>query len=444
MSPQQPNIVVVLTDQQRPDSCGVFGQRMEVTPRLDDLAGRGVAFENAFTPQPVCGPARAALQTGRYPTTIGCWRNGLALPAGAVTLADRLTGLGYRTGYVGKWHLASDRGPRLPSDRRAQRWERAPVPPSRRGGYRDAWVAADALELTSGAYGGVVFDEEGERIELEGYRVDALTDLAIDRLGRLPADRPFLLWVSYLEPHHQNDRHRVIGPRGWAHRFDGCDIPGDLPPWRGDWRWNYRQYLAACASIDHNLGRLLDALAADGRLADTVIVFTSDHGTHFRTRNLEYKRSPHDASIRVPLVVAGPGFERGTRRHDLVSHLDLVPTLVAAAGGETGGLIGTPLQRMSAREDVFVQISESHIGRAVRTARHTLAVRASTPNPLAGHLRPDAARYRVSRLYDNEADPHQRRSLHRDPRHRAIRDELVDRLRERIRQVEGTDPPIEA
>ena len=89
-----PNVLVVLTDQQRPDSCGVFGQRLPVTPVLDGLAARGVAFEQAFTVQPVCGPARASLQTGWYPTRIGCWRNGLALPSGVTTLADRLRELG--------------------------------------------------------------------------------------------------------------------------------------------------------------------------------------------------------------------------------------------------------------------------------------------------------------------------------------------------------------
>ena len=105
----QPNVLVVLSDQQRPDSCGVFGQRLPVTPHLDSLAAGGVAFDNAFTVQPVCGPARATLQTGEYPTTVGCWRNGIALPPGTETLADRMHGLGYQTGYIGKWHLASDR-----------------------------------------------------------------------------------------------------------------------------------------------------------------------------------------------------------------------------------------------------------------------------------------------------------------------------------------------
>ena len=109
----RPNVIVVLSDQQRPDSCGVFGQHLPVTPRLDALAGAGVAFDEAFTVQPVCGPARAAIQTGLHPTRTGCWRNGIALPPGEPTLADRMGALGYQTGYIGKWHLASNRGRNL-------------------------------------------------------------------------------------------------------------------------------------------------------------------------------------------------------------------------------------------------------------------------------------------------------------------------------------------
>ena len=439
----QPNVLVVMSDQQRPDSCGTYGQHLEVTPVLDALAARGTTFDRAFTVQPVCGPARASMQTGRYPTAIGCWRNGLSLPTGVPTVADRMGGLGYRTGYVGKWHLASDRGPGLAPGRRPERWERAPVPPSRRGGYRDVWVAADALEHTSGAYGGHLFDEAGERVELDGYRVDAVTDVAIERLARLDDDHPFLLWVSYLEPHHQNDRGRTIGPTGWAASFADFDLPGDLRRWRGDWRWNYAQYLAACASIDANLGRLLAALDASGRLEDTVVVFTSDHGSHFRTRNLEYKRSPHDASIRVPLVIAGPGFDGGARRSDLVTHLDLLPTLVEVAGGAATDVDGAPLQRATPRTDVLVQISESMIGRALRTPTHTVSVAAPTRNPLAGHLRPAADRYRLTHLYDNQADPHQQHKLARDRSSHPVAAELVDRLRARIAQVEGVAPRID-
>jgi uncharacterized sulfatase len=439
----QPNVVVVLSDQQRPDSCGVFGQGLPVTPRLDALAADGLAFDEAFTVQPVCGPSRAAIQTGLYPTTTGCWRNGIALPSSTGTLADRMAALGYQTGYIGKWHLASNRGRNLPPDRPAARFERRPVPPERRGGYRDAWVAADALEHTSGPTSGHVYDETGERVDLHGYRVDALTDLAIDRLDRFASDRPFFLFVSFLEPHHQNNRFRTIGPHGWADRFRHFDRPGDLPAWWGDWRWNYAEYLACCASIDANLGRIVDHLDHSDRLDDTVIVFTSDHGSHFRTRNLEYKRSPHDASIRIPLVIAGPGFRGGLHRRDLATNLDLLPTIVTAAGGDDPGLDGRPLQTDArAPDDVLVQISESQIGRALRTHTHTFAASAARRNPFAGHLRPAADHYVGTHLYDNVSDPHQAHNLIDQPAAAGLRHDLALRLSSRIRHVEGTDPTI--
>lgn len=354
-----------------------------------------------------------------------------------------MAALGYQTGYIGKWHLASNRGRNLPDDRPPARFERKPVPPERRGGYRDVWVAADALEHTSGATSGHVYDETGERFDLHGFRVDALTDIAIDRLDRLDHQRPFLMFVSFLEPHHQNNRFRTIGTKGWAKRFHDFDRPGDLPPWRGDWRWNYAQYLACCASIDANLGRLVDHLNQRGQLDNTLVVFTSDHGSHFRTRNLEYKRSPHDASIRIPLVIAGPGFRDGTHRTDLATNLDLLPTLITATGAEDPDLDGRPLQSdANAPDDLLVQISESQIGRALRTPTHTYAAKAHTRNPFAGHIHPASDRYIGTHLYDNTRDPHQRHNLIDDLTAADHRYALAARLAERIHQVDGTRPTV--
>ena len=103
----QPNIIFVLSDQQRWDTLGCYGQELDVTPNLDRMASEGTRFEHAFTCQPVCGPARACLQTGRHATEIGCFRNSIALPVEVQTIARCLSGSGYETGYIGKWHLAS-------------------------------------------------------------------------------------------------------------------------------------------------------------------------------------------------------------------------------------------------------------------------------------------------------------------------------------------------
>lgn len=446
----RPNILIVLSDQQRPDAIGAYGQRLPVTPTIDALAGRGTIFDRAFCVNPVCGPSRAAIQTGRRPTEVGCWRNGLALGSDTPTIATRLAAAGYRTGYVGKWHLASDLGPSLPPDRERASYIRSAVPVERRGGWNDIWVAADALELTSGAYSGHVWDERGQQVELSGYRVDAIGAIATERIHMLlDGDNPFVLFVSFLEPHHQNDRFRTIGPRGLARTFRGYDVPGDLRGTLGDWRWNYAASLAACHAIDDAVAGLLAELEAAGVRDDTLVVYSSDHGSHFRTRNLEYKRTCHDASTRVPLIVDGPGFTGAGRDDRLVTHLDLLPTLLHTAGvTDDDDLTGRALQPDAHntgepwRDEVFIQISESQIGRALRTDRWTYSAAAPGRHPLRGRLAPAADTYVETHCYDLDADPHQRHDLAGDPTTAPVRARLARRLADAIERHEHTRPRV--
>jgi len=180
------------------------------------MAAEGVRFENAFTPQPVCGPARACLQTGRYATEIGCHTNGRRLPQDEPTIAHGLSAAGYEAGYIGKWHLASNR-----SDDTNEHFRTRAVPPERRGGYEDYWLAADVLEFTSHSYDGHMFNADGSRREFPAgrYRVDVLTDWAIEHLQSRNGGRPFFLFVSYIEPHFQNDHACFEGPTGSKERF---------------------------------------------------------------------------------------------------------------------------------------------------------------------------------------------------------------------------------
>lgn len=437
---ERPNVLVVLSDQQRHDTCGCYGQRLPVTPRLDALAADGVVAETAFAVQPLCGPSRASIQTGAYPTRTGTWRNGLALPSTVPTIATVLGAAGYWCGYVGKWHLASTRGSEV--------YRRRPVPRERRGGYLDAWLAADALEHTSGPYRGHVWDREGRRVRLHGYRVDAVTDLAIEALQSRDRAKPFLLFVSHLEPHHQNNRLRYVGPRGRRQAFRHYDVPGDLRGRVGDWRWSYPDYLAACSSVDANLGRLVDHLAAEGPLDDTLIVFASDHGNHFRTRNLEYKRSVHDASIRVPLVLRGPGFRGGNRLDGICALVDLLPTIARAAAASPGVDVpvdGRALQDLVAgtptwRSRLLVQVSESEVGRALRTKGWKYGVTALDTDPRSD---PSAMTYTESVLYDLDADPHERTNLIRDPSMSATRHELRAELAGAMVDAGEAEPRID-
>ena len=366
----RPNIIFFFTDQQRWDTCGCYGQRLPVTPNLDRLAADGVRFEYAFTPQPVCGPARAVLQTGRYATEVCCPTNHCLLPIDEPTVARQLSAAGYEVGYIGKWHLASCGPIDGPDDFRVK-----PVPPERRGGYADYWLASDTLEFTSHSYDGHMFDAAGNRRDFpEGrYRVDVLGDWTLEYLESRALDRSFFLFLSFIEPHHQNDHGCYEGPHGSKQRWADYDVPGDLIGTEGDWRENYPDYLGCCNALDANLGRIRDKLDRLGIADNTLIVYTSDHGSHFCTRNGEYKRACEDACTRVPMVLAGPGFAGGKVVEELVSLIDLPPTILTAteqAIPET--MQGRPLQALADctatdwPREVFIQISESQVGRAIR------------------------------------------------------------------------------
>src|SRR5512139_1902466 len=127
-SPSRPNIIFLLSDQQRWDTLGCYGQSLDVTPHLDRMAAVGVRFEYAFTPQPVCGPARACLITGRYASQNGCYRNGIPLAPGQATIATLLSDLGYETSYIGKWHLAGSIDFYEDHRQGAEIYDDAPVP----------------------------------------------------------------------------------------------------------------------------------------------------------------------------------------------------------------------------------------------------------------------------------------------------------------------------
>lgn len=317
---KRPNILFFFTDQQRWDTCGCYGQPLDLTPNLDRMAAEGVLFTNAFTCQPVCGPARACLQTGKYATEVGCFRNAIHLPTNERTIAHHFNEAGYRTGYIGKWHLASTPQQGIDYQTRA-------VPEQYRGGWRDEWIASDILEFTSHGYDGHMFDAAGSRREFpEGrYRVDAQTDWVLETLDRWGGgDRPFFLFVSYIEPHHQNDHDRYEGPAGSKERFADFTVPGDLADTGGDWRENYPDYLGCIHSLDENLGRVIDRLEELGIRDETLIVYTSDHGSHFKTRNGEYKRSCHAGCTHIPMVLSGPGFTGGVRADEMVDRKSVV------------------------------------------------------------------------------------------------------------------------
>ncbi|MFA6291252.1 MAG: sulfatase-like hydrolase/transferase [Victivallales bacterium] len=423
------NIIFVFSDQQRWDSLGCYGQKLPVTPNLDRLAAEGVRFENTFTCQPVCGPARAALQVGKWASQTGCFRNDIALPEHERTMANYLSEAGYETGYVGKWHLASTG--------EKQNYKIKPVPQNLRGGYRDFWIASDVLEFTSHSYDGHMFDEKGDRREFTAgrYRPDFLTDCALEFVNR-SHEKPFFLFLSYIEPHHQNDHNCFEGPRGIRERFEQYETPGDLSGTQGDWRESYPDYLSCCWSLDQNVGRLREALEKSGEWDNTLFIYTSDHGCHFRTRNVEYRRSCHDASLRIPLIIHGPGFRGGQVERNLISLLDLTPTVLEAGGVAAAPfMVGRALQSSGScgsrewRNEVYAEISEDHIGRVIRTGKWKYSIWVpSEKSWTSGSAASGSDKYYEECLYDLESDPHERTNLIREPALINIRSELSELL----------------
>ncbi len=429
----RPNIIVFFTDQQRHDTTGVHGCPLDLTPNFDRVAHEGTHLFHCLTPQPVCAPARACLQSGQYATQVGVWRNGIPLPTHAPTLAKSFRAGGYETGYIGKWHLANGQ-------------VKGPVQEEERGGY-EYWLASNALEHTSDAYHTTVFDNQGNPVRLPGYRVDALTDAAIRWITQ-PRERPFFLFFSLLEPHHQNHRDDYPPPLGYRDRYTGRWTPPDLQALGGSSAAHLGGYFGMVKRVDEAFGRLLDALHSFDLLENTIVLFTSDHGCHFKTRNDEYKRSCHEASIRVPGVVCGPGFDGGGRVSQLVSLLDLPPTLLDAASqpipAEMQGRSLMPLlsrQTEDWPQEVLVQISESQVGRALRTKRWKYAV--SAPDKGGGR---DAAseRYVEEFLYDLDSDPHELTNLAGMDAFSSIADELRARLVTKMVEAGEAAPHIEA
>ncbi len=447
----KPNILFLFSDQQRWDTVSCYGEPLlpDLTPNLDRMAAEGVRFHQAFTCQPVCGPARSCLQTGLYASQTRCTTNGIALSPDADTLATHMHDAGYETAYIGKWHLASNTAGKFRDTSDFSDFHIKPVPPELRGGYRDHWVAADILEFTSHGYEGYMFDKDMNRVDFEGYRVDCTANFVLDYLrdyATRKSERPFFLFASFIEPHHQNDLNRFVGPIGSKQRFADYRVPGDLDGTGGDWRLHMPDYLGCCWSLDRNVGRIRDQLELLGLAKNTVVVYTSDHGSHFCTRNSEYKRACHDNCLRVPLIINGPGFRGGQVVDELVSLIDLPPTIVEAGGATPmANMQGRALQPLTAgsRADwpdfVFAEITESHCGRCIRTRRWKYSVRA--PDPREAHAGADL--YVEDFLYDLEQDPYERNNLVADPALAEVRAELAGRLLDKIEQVEGARPSLQ-
>ncbi len=412
---RRPSILLIVADQLRGRDLACTGNSAVDTPNLDELAARGVVADQYYANAPVCCPSRATMFSGLYPLRHRVVGNDLPVPDDVPFLAEPLRAAGYRTGYIGKWHL--DGMPR----------SRFTPPGPRRHGF-DFWAVYNCShDYFSPRY----YRDSDQLIVADGYEPVVQTDLAAEFLHGLSDDDAFLLTLSFGPPHDPYDQ----VPEEFRARYPTGSVP--LPPnvddESGGWSRIHADYLAAVTALDVQVGRLVDMLVTTGRLEDTIVVFTSDHGDMLGAHGWRLKQLPHEEAVHVPLVVSWPGgLPAGDRRSGLLSTVDLAPTLLGLAGVDTttgvDGRDRSELLRSGApgAAEVYLQNvtafdeavrSGKPEWRGVRTERWTYA---------------ETAGRRPWLLLDNANDPWQRVNLVEDEDHAAVRADLAARLGRRL------------
>ncbi|MBT3373960.1 MAG: sulfatase [Lentisphaerae bacterium] len=442
MSHPRPNIVYVMADQLRYQSCGYAGDERARTPNIDRLATEGVSFSNAVVSMPVCSAYRASLMTGKYTTSTGMVINEIRISPEhhPRCLAHCLGDAGYELGYIGKWHLWANQ---LGNHHDPANSFTPPGP--HRLGFDGYWAA---YNFHHQYYGEVAYYHTGTPARntfAEGtYEPDGQTGLAIDYIREHAAgEHPFALFLSLGTPHDPWTRSNV--PEEYYSLFSDVtfappenylqenDVPyGDAwsdidkdPARISEWM---RVYYAMTANLDANVGRVLAALEKCGLDQDTLVVFTSDHGECFGAHGRMKKNIFYEEAARVPFLMKLPGvIPAGFRHYACFNCVDIMPTLLGFAGGnipeEAEGMDLSHCARGEAGPEpafAFLQNTgacaaweDGHEWRAVRDKQFTYAV------------------YRVDGrelLFDNLADPLQMTDLAGSAAHGAVLQTFREKL----------------
>jgi len=345
--PEQPSLLFVFTDQQATTSLGCYGNDAVETPNVDAFAASGTRFESAYCTQPVCTPNRSAMLTGLYPHTTGLTENNTPLPDHLDCLPELADFEEYTTAFMGKWDL----GDEIFAQHGFDHWV------SIEDGYRDQYT--HPTDRTHSTYHDFLVDEGFEPDSEDGtfsrgfaadlpeeYTKAAYLGNEATRFIEDHRDEPFILYVSFLEPHSP-----FFGPRDDQYDADGIELPAnfehrglDDQPLRArlyreyrrrpevEWRDLISRYWGLASLVDTHAGRIFDALDETGQREETVAVYTSDHGTMMGSHQLVGKNVLFEESVRIPLMLRLPGEDLPGVVDHPVSQIDLVPTLLDALG----------------------------------------------------------------------------------------------------------------
>ncbi|MGA3326355.1 MAG: sulfatase [Terriglobia bacterium] len=415
----RPNVILIVADQLRGQDLGCMENADVQTPHIDRLASEGVLLPNTFANTPLCTPARGNLLTGKFAHAHAVPINDLRMVELEVTLGHHFSRAGYRTGFIGKWHL--DGGKRLPGF----------IPPGlRRHGFQ--FWAANECDHTP--FRSQYFHDTSEPIPITEFEAITWTDIAIGFL-RDAGGKPFFLEVAMGPPHPP-----YAAPPEYVNRYDAAKLhmrANWVEVIKGGSRTDIATYYAMISAIDDQVGRLMQALKDLSLEENTIVLVTSDHGNMLASHGLTDKQQPFEESIAVPGVLRFPQRIRPGRRLDVFfTHVDMGPTLLA--------LCGLPVPREMQGADVSGALTGQE-----RAAHHSAYFQVFAPYhiptvPFAWRgVRNDRYMYARSKrqpwvLYDLQRDPYELKNLADDPAARGIREQMEKELGEWMERSEDS------
>lgn len=455
-APQRPNVLLICVDDLKP-LLGCYGNSTVKSPNIDRLATRGMVFENAFCNQAVCSPSRNALLTGLRPQTLGIYdlaTNFRKAVPDAVTLPQHFKAHGYRAEGLGKiFHVghgnvndeASWSVPHFTPRAISYALEENNPPESARkqalvgNRPKEPWklprgAPTESADVPDNRYGdGMIADEAIKRLEAAARKPTEPFFLAVGFLKpHLPFVAPRKYWDLYDPASFKlPDRHTApegapeFAPTTWGELRQYKGMPGRGPLTEAQARHLIHGYHAATSYMDAQVGRVLDALDANGLASNTIIMFWGDHGWHLGDHGMWCKHTNYEQAARIPLILIAPGIAGGQRTKALVETVDLYPTLAALAdlpAPERGDGLGFATVLTNPSKDVRDHVIHVYprgglIGRAIRTERYRL-IEWKKPG--------EAPETAVLELYDYDVDPAETNNL------AASQPEVVGRLREML------------
>ena len=427
--------------------------KMGLTPHYDRLRAVGTTFDRCITSNPVCMPARATVMTGMTTRQHGVLQNGFVLDPKLPNHVRILKAAGYRTGGFGKFHFVPHRVEAVHEvgEYGFDVWKQTQDPD------KGKFITAAGKSEWGGLYGGLKDETATQTAWISGHALEYLRSA-----GKKPG--PMYTFISYVQPHSP-----FCPPASYLDRVDAAKLPepaeaawvkdplgpdcfdtyaDQLKRSKASWMEARRHYFADLAHLDDQLGKILDALTATGRLDNTYIIFTADHGEMLGDQGMHSKAERHyDAVIRVPMTVVGPGLAKGQTREEFVQLEDVFPTILEMAGGlPKPGYSADSLERAMPPELPGLPQSLLPLCRGETVAGWRTCGYAESYNDIfSGHLNQWArtirtARYRYTvyprntgeQLFDLQADPNEVDNLAGKSDYARIRQELREQLFEKM------------